>query len=371
MAVVAEALGTTLPGNAAIPAVDSRRLALAEETGFRAVGMVEEQLLPEQVLTRAAFDNAITALMAVGGSTNAIVHLSAIARRAEVDLKLDDFDRISARTPVIANVLPVGTHQMENFYYAGGLPAVLRELSHLLDPEALTVTGRSLVEESAGAQNLDPTVIRSVETPLQQDGGIAILSGNLCPDGAVIKHAAASPALRRHRGRAVVFRDKDDLTARIHSLDLEVDETSVLVLQNAGPIGGPGMPEWGMIPIPLKLALEGVRDMVRISDARMSGTSFGTCVLHVSPESAVGGPLGLLEDGDEIVLDVEARQLNHHVPAGEMEARLSRWQPPSSAHHRRGYPWLYAQHVLQAHEGADFAFMAGRTSADERMYHPR
>ncbi len=371
MAVVAEALGATLPGNAAIPAVDSRRLALAEATGHRVVGMVEENLAPEQIFTRAAFTNAITAVMAVGGSTNAIVHISAIARRAGIELNLSDFDRISSSTPVIANVLPVGTHQMEDFFYAGGLPAVLRELSELLDPGAITVTGRSLVEESARAKNLDPTVILPKDAPIQGDGGIAILTGNLCPDGAVIKHAAASPELHRHRGRAVVFKNKDDLSARIHSDDLEVDPSSVLVLQNSGPVGGPGMPEWGMIPIPLKLSRQGVKDMVRISDGRMSGTSFGTCVLHVSPESALGGPLGLVCDGDEIEIDVAARQLRLLVDDEELERRRAAWLPDPETQHPRGFTRLYTEHVLQAHEGADFDFLAGRTSAHERMYQPR
>jgi L-arabonate dehydrase len=371
MAVVAEALGLTLSGNAAIPAVDSRRLALAEESGYRAVEMADEGLIPAKVLTRAAFDNAITALMAVGGSTNAIVHLLAIARRADVELRLDDFDVISRRTPVITNVLPVGTHQMENFFYAGGLPAALHELRDLLDPTAITVSGRSLAAHANESVNHDQSIVRPVSDPIQADGGLAILTGNLCPDGAVIKHAAASSELRRHRGRAVVFTDKDDLSARIHDWALDVDKTSVLVLQNSGPIGGPGMPEWGMIPIPVKLASQGVRDMVRISDARMSGTSFGTCVLHVSPESAIGGPLALVRDGDEIEIDVEARTLTLHVADDELRRRKAAWQPPASARHERGYTRLYTEHVLQAHEGVDFDFMAGRTSAHERMYQPR
>lgn len=371
MAVVSEALGLTLPGNAAIPAVDSRRLALAEASGFRAVEMVGAFMTPDRILTRAAFDNAITALMAVGGSTNAIVHLLAIARRASVDLSLDDFDVISRRTPVIANVLPVGTHQMENFFYAGGLPAVLKELLDLLDPTALTVSGVTLVEQARNAVNHDPSIIRPITNPMQADGGIAVLRGNLCPDGAVIKHAAASKKLQQHRGRAVVFTNKDDLSARIHDGLLDVDEDSVLVLQNSGPVGGPGMPEWGMIPIPVKLASRGVRDMVRISDARMSGTSFGTCVLHVSPESTVGGPLALVRDGDEIEISVEQRTLTLHVSEAELAARRAAWTPPSSSRHARGYTRLYTEHVLQANEGADFDFLAGRTSATERMYQPR
>ncbi|MDA1237149.1 MAG: dihydroxy-acid dehydratase, partial [Acidobacteria bacterium] len=343
----------------------------AEASGFRAVEMVGAFMTPDRILTRAAFDNAITALMAVGGSTNAIVHLLAIARRASIDLSLDDFDVISRRTPVIANVLPVGTHQMENFFYAGGLPAVLKELLDLLDPTALTVSGVTLVEQARNAVNHDPSIIRPINNPMQADGGIAVLRGNLCPDGAVIKHAAASKKLQQHRGRAVVFTNKDDLSARIHDGLLDVDEDSVLVLQNSGPVGGPGMPEWGMIPIPVKLASRGVRDMVRISDARMSGTSFGTCVLHVSPESTVGGPLALVRDGDEIEISVEQRTLALHVSEAELAARRAAWTPPSSSRHARGYTRLYTEHVLQANEGADFDFLAGRTSSTERMYQPR
>ncbi len=370
MAIVAEALGLTLPGNAAIPAVDSRRLQLAEATGHRIVGMVDEGLAPGRILTRAAFENAITALMAVGGSTNAIIHITAIARRAGVDITLDDFDRISRRTPVLADVLPVGTRQMEDFFYAGGLPAVIHALGDLIDPAPITVTGRSLREECADAESLDPATIRSRANPIQDEGGIAVLRGNLCPDGAVIKHAAMSPELRRHRGRAVVFHDKADLARRVHDPGLDVDAGSVLVLRNSGPVGGPGMPEWGMMPIPLKLAKQGVTDMVRISDARMSGTSFGTCVLHVSPESAVGGPLALVEDGDEIELDVPARTLTLHVSEAELAERRRRWRPPATRR-ERGFTWLYQQHVEQADKGADFGFLAGRTSADEPMYQPQ
>jgi len=369
MAIVAEALGLTLPGNAAIPAVDSRRLALAEESGYRIVQMVAEGLVPERILTRAAFENAITALVAVGGSTNAIIHMTAIARRAGVDITLDDFDRISRRTPVLANVLPIGSRQMEDFFYAGGLPAVLHELGDLINPDAVTVTGRTLREQCESAENLDPGTIRPRTNPLREEGGIAVLRGNLCPAGAVIKHAAASPELLRHRGRAIVFHDKADLAARIHDPDLPVDASSVLVLRNSGPVGGPGMPEWGMLPIPLKLARQGVVDMVRISDARMSGTSFGTCVLHVAPESAVGGPLALVEDGDEIELDVDKRTLTLLVSDEELARRKERWTPPAVTPDR-GFTWLYRHYVEQADKGADFAFLAGRTSAAEPMYQP-
>jgi dihydroxyacid dehydratase/phosphogluconate dehydratase len=324
---------------------------------------------PSQILTAHAFDNAIRADMAIGGSTNAIIHLCAIARRAGVDVTLDDFDRISRRTPVIADVLPVGGRQMEDFFYAGGLPAVIHALGDLVDPAGITVTGRSLRDECAGSPSLDPATIRPRTDPLQAEGGIAVLRGNLCPDGAVIKQAAASPRLRTHRGRAVVFRDKADLSARIHDPDLAVDPDSVLVLRNSGPVGGPGMPEWGMLPIPLKLAKQGVTDLVRISDARMSGTSFGTCVLHVAPESAVGGPLGLVEDGDEIELDIGRRSLNLLVDEEELARRRARWQPTARTH-ERGWTWLYTRHVEQADKGADFDFLAGRTSASEPMYQP-
>lgn len=369
MAIVAEALGLTLPGNAAIPAVDARRLALSEETGFRIVGMVEEGLVPGRILTRTAFENAITALMAVGGSTNAIIHLCAIARRAGVELTLEDFDRISRRTPVLADVLPVGGRQMEDFFYAGGLPAVVHALGDLIDDASVTVTGRSLREECAQTESLDPETIRPRTDPIQADGGIAVLHGNLASDGAVIKHAAASPELQRHRGRAVVFRDKADLSARIHDPDLDVEPDSVLVLQNCGPVGGPGMPEWGMLPIPLKLAKQGVTDMVRISDARMSGTSFGTCILHVAPEAAVGGVLGLVEDGDEIELDVNGRSLNLLVADDVLAERRARTNSHVAAP-ERGFTWMYVRHVEQANKGADFDFLAGRTSASEPMYQP-
>ena len=368
MAIITEALGMSLSGAASIPAPDARRRVLAEETGARAVALAWEQLLPSDVMTADAFRNAITALMAVGGSTNAVVHLLALSRRTETELTLDDFERISRRTPLLVDVLPVGTRQMEDFFYAGGLPAVLTELSPLLELGAITVTGRTLGEELDGAVNDGPEVIRSMDGPLRFEGGIAVLRGNLCPDGAVIKHAAGAPHLREHTGRAVVFTNKDDLERRIHDPDLDVDESSVLVLQNAGPIGGPGMPEWGMLPIPEKLARDGVRDMVRISDARMSGMSYGTCVLHVAPEAAVGGPLGLVRDGDSITLDVAGRTLTLHVEEHELEAR--RVDAPSAARDVRGYEWLYVKHVMQADAGVDFDFMAGSSSAHVPMYRP-
>jgi dihydroxy-acid dehydratase len=343
-------------------------MALAEDSGARCVEMAWEQLLPSDILTEGAFHNAITVLMAIGGSTNAVVHLLALSRRTGTTLSLDDFERISRRTPLLVDVLPVGTRQMEDFYYAGGLPAVLSELCDLLDEGALTVGGKPLVDSAAQAVVHDRAVIRPLSEPLEPEGGIAILSGNLCPGGAVVKHAAGAPHLRQHTGRAIVFRNKDDLEARIHSPELDVDATSILVLQNAGPVGGPGMPEWGMLPIPEKLAKEGVRDMVRISDARMSGMAYGTCILHVAPEAAVGGPIGLVQDGDEITLDIDARTITLEVSEDELDKRRRSVAPLEMP--TRGYEWLYVNHVLQADEGVDFDFLGGRSSAHAPIYRP-
>lgn len=353
-----EALGVSLPGNGAIPAPDSRRLRLATETGRRMVQLAKEGTRLSQIMTREAFENAITLLSALGGSTNAVVHLPAIAGRLGIDLPLELFDEISARTPVIANLKPAGTFQMEDLYYAGGVPAVLKELLPLLHGDALTVTGKTLAENVQGARISNPEVIRSLAEPLNPDGGLAVLRGNLAPDGAVIKHAAASPNLMQHTGRAVVFRDMDDLRARIDDPDLEVTAEDVLVLQQVGPIGGQGMPEVGNFPIPRKLLREGVRDMVRISDARMSGTAYGTIVLHVAPESAIGGPLALVQDGDQIELDVAGRGLHLHVDEAVMAERRAAWQAPEPAY-TRGYGRLYQDHVLQAPQGCDFDFLRG------------
>ena len=357
MASMAESLGMTLPGGAAIPAVDSRRYQLAEASGRRIVEMVREDLRPSRILTRQAFENAIRTDMAIGGSTNAVVHLLAIAVRARVDLSLADFDRISRETPYIANIKPSGELLMEDFYYAGGLPAVMRELLPLLHGDALTVTGRPLERELRGVENHNRDVIRSIDEPLHPEGGTAVLYGSLAPDGAVIKQTAASPHLLRHRGRALVFDRYEKLRARIEDEDLDVDENTVLVLQNAGPLGGPGFPEWGHLPIPGKLLRRGVRDIVRISDARMSGTSFGTDVLHVSPESAVGGPLGAVRTGDEIELDVPGRRIDLRVEENEIRRRLAE-HPPQRPHYRRGYGKLFLDQVTQAHLGCDFRFLA-------------
>ncbi len=356
---LAEALGMALPGNAAIPAVDSRRLHLAEATGRRAVALAKEGLRPSQIMTREALENAITLLAAISGSTNAVVHLPAIAGRLGVELPLELFDEISQRTPWIANMRPAGEYQMEQLFYAGGIPAVLKQLLPLLHGDAITVTGKSIAENVAEAQIFDPDVIRTADEPLASEGGLAVLRGNLCPDGAVIKHAAATPALLHHRGRAVVFTSIEDVNARANDPDLDVTADDILVLQGAGPVGGPGMPEIGNLPIPNKLLRQGVRDMVRISDARMSGTAYGTIVLHVAPEAAVGGPLALVRDGDEIELDWTNRRLHLHVDEDELARRRSEWVAPEPEF-TRGYRQLYTQHVLQAPGGVDFDFLRGK-----------
>lgn len=355
MAAMAESLGMMLPGGAAIPAVDSRRYQLAEASGRRIVEMVREDLSVSKILTREAFENAVRTDMAIGGSTNAVVHLLAIAGRAGVDLTLDDFDRISRDTPYIADVKPSGRFLMEDFFHAGGLPCVMKELLPLLHADAVTVTGRTVRQELAGVKTHDREVIRALDAPIHSEGGTAVLYGNLAPDGAVIKQTAASPHLLRHRGRALVFERYETLRAQIDD-DLDVDERTVLVLKNAGPQGGPGFPEWGHLPIPGKLLKRGVRDIVRISDARMSGTSFGTDVLHVSPEAAVGGPLAAVRTGDEIELDVPGRSIELRVDDGEIQRRLAtRKSPPPR--YTRGYGRLFLDQVTQAHLGCDFRFL--------------
>jgi len=361
MASMAEALGMTLPGNAAIPAPDSRRLAQAELAGRRAVEMATVGgPRPSEILSARAFDNAIRTLMAVGGSTNAVIHLLALAGRAGVPLTLRRFDELSRGTPFLLNLRPSGKYLMEDFFYAGGLPVVLKELLPLLHAEAPTVNGRSLVDNVRDARCWNDDVIRPLGVPLAPEGGLAILTGNLCPDGAVIKVSAASPQLLTHRGRAVVFEDHADLHARIDDPSLKIDETSVLVLKHVGPKGAPGMPEWGAAPVPARLLQRGVKDMVRISDARMSGTSYGTVVLHVAPESAVGGPLALVRDGDEIELDVPRRTLTLRVGDEELARRKAAWKP-RPPHFSRGYGRLFLDHVLQANEGCDFDYLRGQT----------
>ena len=354
MTSLAEALGMTLPGCANIPAPDARRLAIAEMSGRRIVEMIEPGLTPSRIMTRAAFENAITVLMALGGSTNAVVHLVAMAGRLGIRLTLEDFDGISRRTACLVNVKPSGEYLMEDLFHAGGVPAVLGRVADLLHGDCLTVNGKTIAENAAPCRN--DAVIRRKDQPLYAEGGIAVLYGNLAPDGAVIKQTAASPGLLQHRGRAFVFENHDEMLAGVERDDLPVDRNSVLVMRNAGPKGAPGFPEWGHIPMPRKLLNEGVTDVVRISDARMSGTSYGTVVLHVAPESAVGGPLAVVETGDEIVLDVAARKLELAVPADQIARRLQRFTPPKP-HYDRGYGRLFLDHVTQANLGCDFDFL--------------
>jgi dihydroxy-acid dehydratase len=356
MTSIAEALGMTLTGCANIPAPDSRRLAIAELSGRRAVELVWEDVRPSQIMTRQAFENAITVDMAIGGSTNAVVHLVAIAGRLGIPLALNDFDTVSRRTPWIANVKPSGEFLMEDFFYAGGLPVVMKEIIDLLHGDAPTVTGKTLRENLESAECYRREVIRTAAQPLHPEGGTAVLYGNLAPDGAVLKQTAASPRLLRHRGRAYVFDNFQHMRAEIDREDLPVDETTVLVMKNCGPKGAPGFPEWGHIPMPRALLNRGIDDMVRISDARMSGTSFGTVVLHVAPESAVGGPLEAVRTGDEIELDVDARRLELRVPPAEIAQRLSNFQP-AQPHYNRGYGRLFLDHVTQANLGCDFDFL--------------
>jgi dihydroxy-acid dehydratase len=357
MTSVAETLGLTLPGAASIPAADSNHPRMATASGRRIVEMVWEDLKPSDILTPQSFDNAITVVHALSGSTNAIIHLVAMAGRAGIDLKLDRFDEIARITPVLANVRPAGDrYLMEDFYYAGGLRAMLAELNGQLQLACATINGKTIGENIAGARIYNDDVIRTRDKPVSATGGLAVLRGNLAPDGAVIKPTAAEAHLLKHTGPAVVFRDYNDMAARIDDENLKVDENSVLVLQNGGPLGGPGMPEWGQLPIPKKILKKGVRDMVRISDARMSGTSTGTCVLHIAPESFVGGPLAFVRDGDLIELDVDARRLHLNVSDAELARRRSAWQKPQLPY-GRGYGALYAQHITQANRGCDFDFL--------------
>jgi dihydroxy-acid dehydratase len=363
MACVTEALGLTLPGGAAIPAVDSRRAQLAEAAGGQVVELVERGVRPSDILTADAFENAIRALHAISGSTNAIIHLIAYAGRLGLDLPLSLFDELCATTPWLVDLKPAGDHLMEDFYYAGGLPAVLAQIRDLLRLDALTVTGRTVGEnlDAVPTDIVDERVIRPRSNPLDEGGSLVVLRGNLCPDGAVMKISAADPRLLAHEGRAIVFEDIHDLAARVDDPDLDVDADSVMVLRNAGPVGAPGMPEWGHLPIPAKLLKRGVTDLLRISDARMSGTSYGAVVLHVAPESAIGGPLALIRTGDRIRLDVEARTLDALVADAELAERRAAWTAPAPKD-ERGYRHLYEQHVLQANEGCDLDFLKGRSA---------
>jgi dihydroxy-acid dehydratase len=363
MACVTEALGLTLPAGAAIPAVDSRRAQLAEGAGRQIVELAERGIRPSDILTREALENAIRALHAISGSTNAILHLIAYAGRLGIDLPLSLFDELCATTPWLVNLKPAGDHLMEDFYYAGGVPAVLDQIRDLLHLDALTVTGLTVGEnlDSVPTEILDEGVIRPRSNPLDEGGSLAVLRGNLCPDGAVMKISAADRRLLEHEGRAIVFEDIHDLATRVDAPDLDVDADSVMVLRNAGPVGAPGMPEWGHLPIPAKLLKQGVSDLLRISDARMSGTSYGAVVLHVAPESAVGGPLALVQTGDRIRLDVEARTLDMLVEEAELERRRAAWRPLPPGD-ERGYRRLYEDHVLQANEGCDLDFLRGRSA---------
>jgi dihydroxy-acid dehydratase len=353
-----EALGFTLPGASSIPAVDSRHAAMATSTGRRIVDMVWEDLTPSRIMSAGAVDNAITAVLSMAGSTNAVVHLLAIAHRAGIPLKLDRFDELARRVPVLANMRPAGKYLMEDFYYAGGLPALLQELGDLLDGGALTVSGKTLGENVKDAQIFNADVIHSRDNPLVKSDALVVLRGNLAPDGAVMKPPAAEAHLLQHKGPAVVFDSIDEMKRRMDDPDLAADENSVYILRNAGPKGGPGMPEWGQLPVPKKLLQKGVRDVVRISDSRMSGTSYGACVLHVAPESFVGGPLALVKEGDVVELDVPARKLNVLVSDEELAKRRAAWTPPKPQY-ARGYGQMFSQHIKQANEGCDFDFLEG------------
>ncbi|MGE5732376.1 MAG: L-arabinonate dehydratase [Gemmatimonas sp.] len=368
MTSATEAMGMTLPGAASIPAADSRHARMATDTGRRIVDMVWEDLKPRDIVTAAAIDNAIVAVLAIGGSTNALVHLIAIARRAGISLTLDRFDALARTTPLVANVRPAGKYLMEDFYYAGGLRALLASIGDLLSLTERTVNGRTLGENISGAETFNTDVILPREKALVANGSLAVLRGNLAPDGAVIKPAAAEARLLKHKGPAVVFADYNDMAARIDDPALPVTADSVLVLKHAGPQGAPGMPEWGQLPIPRKLLAAGVRDMVRISDARMSGTSYGACVLHVAPESFVGGPLALVQDGDLIELDVATRKLELVVDVVELARRRAQWKAPPP-HFSRGFGALYQRHVAQAAQGCDFDFLEGTAPTPDPEIH--
>jgi dihydroxy-acid dehydratase len=353
---LAEAIGLTLPGASSIPAVDANHIRMSAECGRRIVAMVEEDLTPAKLLTRANFDNGIACAMAMGCSTNAIIHLIAMSRRAGHPVTLTDFDAASRKVPVIANIRPSGdTYLMEDFFYAGGLPALLKRIEGHLKTDARTVNGKTLGENIAGAEVFNDDVIRPLANPIYAEGALAVLRGNLAPDGVVIKPSACAPHLLQHTGRALVFDDYPALKRAVDDPDLDVTCDDILVLRNAGPKGA-GMPEWGMLPIPTKLLKQGVKDMLRLSDARMSGTSYGGCLLHCSPEAAVGGPLALVKSGDTISVDVPARTIHLHVSDDELARRKAAWSPPPPRY-ERGYGWMFSRHVLQANEGCDFDFL--------------
>jgi L-arabonate dehydrase len=354
-----EALGIGLPGNAAYPAVDGRRNVIARMAGRRAVEMVHEDLTLSKILTREAFENAIKTLAAIGGSTNAVIHLVAMAQRIGVELKIDDFDRLASDLPCLVNLQPSGKHLMEDFCYAGGIPVVMKEISKHLHLGALTANGKSIGENIADAQNWNTEVIQPLATPFKDKAGIAVLRGNLAPRGCVIKPSAATPALMVHKGRAVVFENIEDFHARIDDENLDIDENCVMVMKNCGPKGYPGMAEIGNMPLPPKVLRKGITDMVRISDGRMSGTAYGTVILHTAPEAAAGGPLAIVQNGDMIELDVPNRRIHLHVGDEEIARRLSKWTPPEPPL-KSGYWKLYVDHVLQADQGVDLDFLLGK-----------
>jgi dihydroxy-acid dehydratase len=357
MTAIAESIGMTLPGASSIPAADAGHIRMASECGRRVVEMVWEDLTPARIQSRKAFENAITVAMAMGCSTNAIIHLIAQARRAGQDIGLDDFEKASRKVPVIANVRPSGDkYLMEDFFYAGGLPGLMSRIRDHLHLDVMTVTGQSLGDNIARAEVYNDDVIRTVKDPIYAEGALAVLKGNLAPDGCVIKPSACEPRFLRHTGPALVFDDYPSMKKAIDDPNLDVTADHVLILRNAGPQGGPGMPEWGMLPIPTKLVKQGVRDMVRLSDARMSGTSYGACILHVSPESYIGGPLALVRNGDMISLDVNARTINLDVAEAELAKRRAAWKAPEPRY-ERGYGWMFTRHIKQANEGCDFDFL--------------
>jgi dihydroxy-acid dehydratase len=368
MMAIAETLGLTIPGASSIPAPDAAHPRMCAASGRRIVDMVWDDLVPQNILTPAAFDNAIRVHMAMGGSTNAIIHVVAMARRAGIKLDMKRFDEISREIPVLANVRPSGKFLMEDFFYAGGLRALMTELNGALDLSCLTVTGTSLGENIAGSEVYKRDVIRPLSDPVSRDGATAVLTGNLAPRGCVMKPSAADKRLLRHRGKVIAFEDYDHMAHEVERDDLDVTPDHILVLKNGGPKGGPGMPEWGMLPIPKKLVKHGVRDMLRVSDARMSGTSYGACILHVAPESFVGGPLAFVKTGDEIEVDVPARRIHLHVAEEEIARRRAAWKPPAPRY-PRGYGALYSQHIGQADEGCDFDFLAPNGAIPEPEIH--
>jgi dihydroxy-acid dehydratase len=357
MTAIAEAVGLVLPGGSSVPAADAGHIRLASESGRRIVEMVWEDLTPKQIQTHEAFENAIAVAMAMGCSTNAIIHLIAMARRAGQDIGLADFERYSRRVPVIGNVRPSGsTYLMEDFFYAGGIRALMNEIREHLHLDCMTVTGRTLGENIAGARVYNDDVIRPTSNPIYGEGSLAVLTGNIAPDGCVIKPAAMDQRFLRHSGPAVVFDDYPSMKKAVEDESWDITADHVMVLRNAGPQGGPGMPEWGMLPMPKKLLKEGHRDMLRMSDARMSGTSYGACVLHVAPESYIGGPFALLQTGDIVTIDVDARSIRMEVPDEELARRRAAWTPPEPRY-ERGYGWMFTKHIQQANDGCDFDFL--------------